>query len=484
MCSSQAATGSQFCATHQCACGGTKSSSAPKCERCIGASFGAPAPTGVRSPPPPLAHPGAKPKGDAAGGNGTAGGEKETKKDKEDATFRIDEPGPDEPPFDLERELAQIVGLDGVKAEIRALAKELTLDARRAKMSQGQGGNTSPATATPTGSTREKEKEVQLPSRPLHMVFKGNPGTGKTSVARLLARMLHSIGYLPRPRMVETQRADLVAEYVGQTAVKTKKAVTAAKGGVLFVDEAYRLSRSTTHDFGVEAIEELMAAMGGSQCVLVLAGYPALMDGFIECNPGLFRRVRKTFTFPDYTPQELGDILRVYVEKHNFRLGTSLAAPGVLARLIYQNTTPTQRARLNGGLAEFIFDGAKRALDSELSENDPEPSVVLEARHIVAGCQAAPTPPPPSNGSATSPTATITPATSTITAPAHLTSPITKQVPEFEMQSPSLQQQMYQRKYESPTNAGCDVGGSFFKRPSGRVVLTNGGQQRVPCKTG
>lgn len=311
----------------------------------------------------------------AQAGAGGGGGEKLDKEAEAQkaavAGLRIDEPKPGDPPFNLERELDKVVGMRELKTNIQELGHQIKLDIRR--------------------GVDEKQ--------PLHMVFTGNPGTGKTSMARIMARMLHSVGYSESPRLVEVQRADLVAEYVGQTAVKTKRVIKAAKGGVLFVDEAYRLCSSSGKDFGQEAIEELMSVMTDTDITIILAGYPSEMRDFIETNPGLFRRIRYTFSFPDYSPYELADILMKYtVEKRKFRIDQSCASPELLGQMMSQFTTPLQRARMNGGIVEHIFEGAKKALDRSISVHDSNPSIVLLREHIMEGMRSVKEPPPPNKG--------------------------------------------------------------------------------------
>jgi stage V sporulation protein K len=141
----------------------------------------------------------------------------------------------------------------------------------------------------------------------LHMIFTGNPGTGKTTVARLLGRLFKEMGLLPSGHMVEVERADLVGEYIGHTAQRTREVVKRAMGGVLFVDEAYSLARGGEKDFGKESIDCLVRAMEDhrGQILLILAGYPDEMAWFLTQNPGLRSRFPLVIPFPDYSVEEL-----------------------------------------------------------------------------------------------------------------------------------------------------------------------------------
>ena len=181
-------------------------------------------------------------------------------------------------------ELDSLVGMEEIKQEIRDLAPTLQIQRRRAES---------------TGA-------AFMPN--LHMVLKGNPGTGKTTIARRLGETLRAIGLLDRGHVVETDRKDLVAEYVGQTAPRTNNKINEALGGILFIDEAYTLAPEATSDsFGREAIDTLLKRMEDDRgkFVLIVAGYPKEMDRFIDSNPGLKSRFDRYFDLPDYTPPEL-----------------------------------------------------------------------------------------------------------------------------------------------------------------------------------
>lgn len=171
----------------------------------------------------------------------------------------------------------------------------------------------------------QMERESRgLPKIPMsnHLVFSGNPGTGKTTVARLIARIYKRIGLLSRGNFVEVDRSGMVAGYVGQTAIEVANVLDSAKGGVLFIDEAYSLANGVGGDYGMEAIETLLKRMEDERedLVVIVAGYPKLMEKFISSNPGLRSRFSKKIYFPDYTPEELLDILQYMAKKNAFTI--------------------------------------------------------------------------------------------------------------------------------------------------------------------
>ena len=171
---------------------------------------------------------------------------------------------------------------------------------------------------------RKLRQDNDLPVAPmsLHMVFMGNPGSGKTTVARLIAGLYAAIGVLSKGQLVEVDRSGLVAGYVGQTALKTQEAIKSAMGGVLFIDEAYSLSSGGENDFGREAIETILKAMEDHRddLVVIVAGYTEPMQGFLDSNPGLESRFNKYFNFPDYTGDELYKIFVSMCKKNSYTL--------------------------------------------------------------------------------------------------------------------------------------------------------------------
>jgi probable Rubsico expression protein CbbX len=194
---------------------------------------------------------------------------------------------------------AEFVALQPVKTRIREIAALLAIDRLR----------------------REAHLTSQPPS--LHMSFTGNPGTGKTTVALRMAKLLHRLGYVEKGHLVSVTREDLVGQYVGHTAPKTKDVLKRAYGGVLFIDEAYYLHRpENERDYGQEAIEILLQVMENERdrLVVVLAGYKDRMDEFFASNPGLASRVAHHIDFPDYTPDELMEIAQRMLERQDYRL--------------------------------------------------------------------------------------------------------------------------------------------------------------------
>ncbi|MGI6029708.1 MAG: AAA family ATPase [Candidatus Heteroscillospira sp.] len=199
---------------------------------------------------------------------------------------------------ELLEELDELVGLEGVKREVKSLVNLVRVRGLR------------------------REAGLPVPDMSLHLVFTGNPGTGKTTVARLLGAIYAAVGALPKGQLVEVDRSGLVAGYVGQTALKTQEVIQSAMGGVLFIDEAYALASGGENDFGQEAIDTILKAMEDhrDELVVIAAGYPEPMGRFISSNPGLESRFNKYIDFPDYNGEELLAIFRMRCEKGGYAM--------------------------------------------------------------------------------------------------------------------------------------------------------------------
>ena len=208
------------------------------------------------------------------------------------------EPLPKEDMKDLLAELDGYIGLQTVKEEVHNLINMASVYQLR------------------------RQHDLPTTDMSLHMVFTGNPGTGKTMMARMMARIYRSLDILSRGQLVEVDRSGLVAGYVGQTAIKTQKVIEKAMGGVLFIDEAYALNGRSENDFGQEAIDTILKAMEDHRddLVVIVAGYTDLMDRFIHSNPGLESRFNRFLLFDDYTTDEMVEIFRMQCKKGCYQL--------------------------------------------------------------------------------------------------------------------------------------------------------------------
>ncbi|MEV8592371.1 right-handed parallel beta-helix repeat-containing protein [Streptomyces sp. NPDC052012] len=257
-------------------------------------------------------------------------------------------------------ELDALVGLESVKREVRALTDMIEVGRRR------------------------QQAGLKAASVKRHLVFTGSPGTGKTTVARLYGEILASLGVLEKGHLVEVSRVDLVGEHIGSTAIRTQEAFERARGGVLFIDEAYALSpEDAGRDFGKEAIDTLVKLMEDHRdaVVVIVAGYTAEMERFLSVNPGVASRFSRTITFGDYGPEELLRIVEQQAEEHEYRL-----APGAPEALLkYFTEIPKGAAFGNGRTARQTFEAMVERHASrvaQLTEPDTDDLTLLYAEDL------------------------------------------------------------------------------------------------------
>lgn len=202
----------------------------------------------------------------------------------------------------------------------------------------------------------------------LHMIFKGNPGTGKTTIARIIGKLLYEAGLLEKGHVVEVERADLVGEYIGHTAQKTKEQVKKAQGGILFIDEAYSLSRGGEKDFGKECIDCIVKSMEdrAKETVFILAGYPQEMEQFLRTNPGLRSRFPIHLEFPDYDLEDLMRIAELMLRKRDYRLSSEARTT---LRQIIAAKMATEVVPSNARMVRNIIEKAMRRQAVRLIKN-------------------------------------------------------------------------------------------------------------------
>ncbi|WP_217561841.1 right-handed parallel beta-helix repeat-containing protein, partial [Streptomyces sp. GbtcB6] len=275
-------------------------------------------------------------------------------------------------------ELDALVGLESVKLEVTGLINLNKMTKRRTEMG------------------------LPMPPMSRHLVFAGPPGTGKTTVARLYGAVLAELGILGQGHIVEVARADLVAQIIGGTAIKTTEVFNRALGGVLFIDEAYTLtnqSRGTGPDFGQEAVETLMKLMEDhrDEIVVIAAGYSEHMDRFLASNPGMASRFARTIEFPNYAPEELVTIVRGLCAKHYYELSDD--ALDALSR--YFEDVPKGPTFGNGRVARQVFESMIGSQASRLATHPPGHDSELS---LLTAADVTPAPRPPSPRPTTAPT--------------------------------------------------------------------------------
>ena len=236
-------------------------------------------------------------------------------------------------------ELNDLIGLDEVKAEVRSLANFVKVQKQR------------------------EEKGLKTPNLSYHLVFTGSPGTGKTTVARIVARIYKDLGILKKGHLVETDRSGLIGQYVGQTAPRVNAMCDSALNGVLFIDEAYAITQSESgNDYGAEAVATLLKRMEDDRdrLVVIVAGYTNEMKKFIDTNPGLQSRFNRYIHFPDYSSDDLYKIFRKYLKKNEYTI-TKEAAAYLKERLDYA----VEHKDRNFGNSRFVRNVFEKTIQAQ-----------------------------------------------------------------------------------------------------------------------
>lgn len=239
---------------------------------------------------------------------------------------------------EIEDEMSALVGMNEMKRMIKEIYAWIFINKKR------------------------EEQGLKAGKQALHMMFKGNPGTGKTTVARLVGKLFFQMNVLSKGHLIEAERADLVGEYIGHTAQKTRELIKKALGGILFIDEAYSLARGGEKDFGKEAIDTLVKHMEDKQhdFVLILAGYPREMDNFLTLNPGLLSRFPMVVNFPDYSVEDLMEISYRMMSEREYRFNDD-ATLKLREHLLYVKTVTHPAKFSNGRYVRNIIEKSIRS---------------------------------------------------------------------------------------------------------------------------
>lgn len=281
-------------------------------------------------------------------------------------TYNTNKKGDNTNQVSSQKELKALIGLNSVKEEISSLANFIKLNQRRV------------------------EQGLPMTNISFHCVFTGNPGTGKTTVARLLAGIFKELGVLKKGQLIETDRSGLVAEYIGQTAIKTNKIIDSALDGVLFIDEAYTLAQAGTQDYGHEAIATLLKRMEDNRdrLVVVLAGYGEEMKMFIDSNPCLKSRFNRYINFPDYSAEELMAIFKLYLKKQQYELSSEALnfTKSYLSKVVSEKQIDFGNARFVRNLFEKTIEQQANRL-ADVTEFDKRILKVIEKEDIIKGIE-------------------------------------------------------------------------------------------------
>lgn len=252
---------------------------------------------------------------------------------------------------DAIRKLNDLIGLDSVKREVITFRNFIKIQKER------------------------KKKGLSVPPTSCHLVFSGNPGTGKTTIARIMAEIFRDLGVISKGHLIEATRADLVAGYMGQTAIKTNKVIDSALDGVLFIDEAYTLSRNTEGDYGQEAIDTLLKRMEDDRdrLVVIIAGYTNEIRNFVNSNPGLSSRFNRYIDFPDYSEDELAEIFKSLLSKYDYVMNYD--AEAAMKKCIAAAVREKDNHFGNGRYVRNLFE---KVIEKQANRLAVKPSLVKE----------------------------------------------------------------------------------------------------------